>query len=83
MIRNALKHCILLIPIFIIKTNDSIMSHGSEDSPENSAERVVRHNEKFNVPLQTEQEEAETFENAPVEDLADNTEIRRKKEGIE
>lgn len=59
------------------------MSHRSEDSAENSAERVVRHNEKFNVPLQTEREEAETFENATIEDLADNTEIRRKKEGAE
>lgn len=44
-----------------------------------SAERVIRGNEKFNVPLQTEEEEAETFENAEVEHLADDSEIRRKK----
>jgi hypothetical protein len=44
-----------------------------------SAERVIRGNEKFNVPLQTEEEEAETFENAEVEHLADGSEIRRKK----
>jgi hypothetical protein len=39
--------------------------------------RVVRKNEKFNVPDQTEEEEAETHENAPVENLADD-EIKRK-----
>jgi hypothetical protein len=59
------------------------MSRSSDDSAENSAERVVKHNEKFNVPLQTEQEEAETFEGAQEEELADDSEIQRKKEGIE
>lgn len=59
------------------------MSRSPDEGSENSAERVVKHNEKFNVPLQTEQEEAETFEGAQEEDLADDSEIRRKKEGIE
>lgn len=43
------------------------------------AERVIKYNEKFNVPIQTEKEEAETFENAKVQHLADENEIMRKK----
>jgi hypothetical protein len=38
----------------------------------------VRKNEKFNVPDQTEKEEAESHENAPVENLAEDEEIKRK-----
>ena len=49
------------------------------ESPEESSHRVIRHNEKFNVPIQTEKEEAEVLEDAPVEHLADEEEIRRKK----
>jgi hypothetical protein len=45
-----------------------------------TAKKVVRKNEKFNVPNQTEQEEAETHENAPVENLADDEEIKRRKQ---
>ena len=37
---------------------------------------------KFNVPVQTEEEEAEVFENATAENKADGQEIRRKKEGL-
>lgn len=59
------------------------MSDTPHDDPVKSAERVVKHNEKFNVPVQTEKEEAETFENAKVEDLASDREIRRKKEGLD
>ena len=59
------------------------MSDTPQDDPVKSAERVVKHNEKFNVPVQTEKEEAETFENAQAEDLADDREIRRKKEGLD
>lgn len=59
------------------------MSDTPHDDPVKSAERVVKHNEKFNVPVQTEKEEAETFENAEVENLADSREIRRKKEGLD
>lgn len=59
------------------------MSDTPYDDPVKSAERVVKHNEKFNVPVQTEKEEAETFEDAGVENLADEREIRRKKEGLD
>ena len=52
-------------------------------TPKKSTERVVEHNEKFNVPLQTEKEEAEVLENAKPENIADDQEIRRKKEGLE
>ena len=43
------------------------------------AERVVKYNEKFNIPEQTEKEEAETHENSEVEHLADDKEIERRK----
>lgn len=54
-----------------------------ESGPKKSADRVVKHNEKSNVPLQTEEEEAGTFENAKVEHMADDKEIRQKKKGAE
>jgi len=53
----------------MVDTNDS----------KKRAERVIKYNEKFNVPIQTEKEEAETFENAKVQNLADENEIMRKK----
>lgn len=59
------------------------MSDKPNDDPKKSAERVVEHNEKFNVPVQTEKEEAEVFENASPENIDDDQEIRRKKEGID
>jgi len=58
------------------------MSDHPNDDPEKSAERVVEHNEKFNVPVQTEEEEAEVFENATPENKVDGKEIRHKKEGF-
>ncbi|MDQ5875746.1 MAG: hypothetical protein M3288_02785 [Thermoproteota archaeon] len=58
------------------------MSDQPNDDPKKSAERVVQHNEKFNVPVQTEEEEAEVFENASTENKADEQEIRRRKEGF-
>jgi len=58
------------------------MSDKPDDDPRKSAERVVEHNEKFNVPVQTEEEEAEVFENASPEKKTDRAEIRRKKEGL-
>ena len=58
------------------------MSDKPNDNPKKSTERVVEHNEKFNVPIQTEKEEAEVFENAEPENLADDGAIRRKKEGL-
>ena len=58
------------------------MSDKPNDDPKKSTERVVDQNEKFNVPLQTEKEEAEVFENAKPENRADDHEVRRKKEGL-
>jgi hypothetical protein len=52
------------------------MSTENEDA---ASTRVVGKNEKFNVPDQTEKEEAETHENAPVENLAEDEEIKRKR----
>jgi hypothetical protein len=60
----------------------SYMSDHPNDDPKKSAKRVVEHNEKFNVPVQTEEEEAEVFEHAAPENKADGQEIRRKKEGL-
>jgi hypothetical protein len=51
----------------------------SVEKQDTAAKRVVRKNEKFNVPDQTEEEEAETHEKAPVENLADDNEIKRRK----
>jgi hypothetical protein len=51
----------------------------SSDSAEIRAQRVVKYNEKFNVPEQTEKEEAETHENAEVDHLADEKAIERRK----
>lgn len=53
----------------------------SNNDEETTAERVVKYNEKFNVPYQTEKEEAETQENGEVQHLADENEIERKKKG--
>ena len=53
---------------------------GNKDD-ETTAKRVVKYNEKFNVPYQTEKEEAETTENAEAEHLADERAIERKKRG--
>jgi hypothetical protein len=59
------------------------MSDTSNDDPKKSAESVVEHNEKFNVPVQTEKGEAQVFENASPEIRADDQDIRRKKEGLD
>jgi hypothetical protein len=59
------------------------MSDKPNDDPKKSAERVVEHNEKFNVPVRTEKEEAEVFENASPENTANEQEVRRKKVGLE
>ena len=61
--------------------NKSSLS-SSEEEDTTKAERVVKYNEKFNVPEQTEEEEAETHENAKVENLADNDKIKRRKSGL-
>ena len=58
------------------------MSERPVDS-DNVTECVLKHNEKLNVPIQTEKEEAEVFENAKLQHLADEKEIKRKREGLE
>ena len=66
----------VLFTILITIQTDN-MSIENEDT---AAKRVVKKNEKFNVPDQTEEEEAESHENAPIEDLAENEEIKRRKQ---
>jgi hypothetical protein len=51
----------------------------TENDEDAASSRVVRKNEKFNVPDQTEKEEAETHENAPVENLAEDEETKRRR----
>ena len=60
--------------------NKSSLSSSEEES--NKAQRVVKYNEKFNVPEQTQEEEATIHENAEIENLADNSEIKRRKNGL-
>jgi cytoskeletal protein RodZ len=60
--------------------NKSSLPSSEEDTTK--AQRVVKYNEKFNVPEQTEEEEAETHENAEVENLANDSKIKRKKSGL-
>lgn len=45
---------------------------GKKLDEEPTAKRVVKRNEKFNVPDQTEEQEAETHENAEVEHLVED-----------
>jgi hypothetical protein len=56
----------------------SLSSSGEETT---KAQRVVNYNEKFNVPEQSE-EEAETHDNAEVENLAEESKIKLKKSGL-
>jgi hypothetical protein len=51
------------------------MCNKNEDT---ASTRVVRKNEKVNVPDQTETEEAETHESARVENLAADEEVKRR-----
>jgi hypothetical protein len=62
--------------------NKSSLSSSSKKEDTTKAQRVVKYNEKFNVPEQTEEEEAEIHENAEVENLADNDKIKRRKSGL-
>jgi len=66
----------------IDEENKSSLSSSEEEDDTTKAERVVKYNEKFNVPEQTEVEEAKTHENAEVENLADNNKIKRRKSGL-
>jgi hypothetical protein len=47
----------------------------SPDIAQVKAQQAVKYNEKFNIPEQTEKEEAETHENAEVEHLADERQL--------
>ena len=51
----------------------------STENEDTASTRVLRKNEKFNVPDQTEKEEAEIHENAPIENLAEDEEIKRRR----
>ena len=64
------------------ENKSSLSSSSAEEEDITKAERVVKYNEKFNVPEQTEEEEAETHENAKVENLADNDKIKHRKSGL-
>jgi hypothetical protein len=55
-------------------------SSPEDDDAEQRAERVVKYNEKFNVPEQTEKEEAESHGESEGEHLADENEIKRRKQ---
>lgn len=58
----------------------SLLSPSGEETT--NAQRDVKYNEKFNVPKQSEEEESETHENAEVENLAEESKIKRKKSGL-
>jgi hypothetical protein len=53
------------------------MSVENEEDP--AAKSIIRKMRGFYVPDQTEEEEAEIHENAPVENLADDDEIKGRK----
>lgn len=46
------------------------------------AKRAVQYNERFNVPEQTEKEEAESHGKIEAENLADDKEIERRKKQL-
>lgn len=60
--------------------NKSSLSSSEEES--NKAQTVVKYDEKFNVPEQTEEEEATTHENTEIENIADSSEVKRRKNGL-
>jgi len=51
------------------------------DAPDR-AKRAVQYNERFNVPEQTEKEEAESHGKIEAENLADDKEIERRKKHL-
>ena len=55
-------------------------SNQNEDDAPNRARKAVQFNERFNVPEQTEKEEAESHGKAEAENLADDKEIAKRKE---
>jgi hypothetical protein len=59
--------------------DESKSSLSSSREETTKVQRVVKYNEKFNVPEQSEEEEAETDDNAEVENLAEESKIKLKK----
>ena len=55
-------------------------SNENNDDPSVRARKAVQFNERFNVPEQTEKEEAESHGKAEADDLADDKEIAKRKE---
>ena len=55
-------------------------SNENNDDPSVRARKAVQFNERFNVPEQTEKEEAESHGKTEAEDLADDKEIAKRKE---
>ena len=55
-------------------------SNENNDDSSVRARKAVQFNERFNVPEQTEKEEAESHGKAEAEDLADDKEIAKRKE---
>ena len=61
------------------------MSNSENDKPDDTevrAKRSVKYNERFNVPEQTEKEEAESHGKIEAENLADDKEIERRKKHL-
>jgi hypothetical protein len=52
----------------------------NDDDASARARKAVKFNERFNVPEQTEEEEAESHGKNVAESLADDKEIERRKE---
>jgi hypothetical protein len=55
-------------------------SNENNDDASVRARKAVQFNERFNVPEQTEKEEAESHGKAEAEDLADDKKIAKRKE---
>ncbi|HYY50960.1 MAG TPA: hypothetical protein VE643_08815 [Nitrososphaeraceae archaeon] len=55
-------------------------SNENNDDASVRARKAVRLNERFNVPEQTEKEEAESHGNSQPENLADDKKIAKRKE---
>jgi hypothetical protein len=55
-------------------------SNDNNDDASARARKAVKYNERFNVPEQTEEEEAESHGKNVAESLADDREIERRKQ---
>ena len=61
-------------------TGQKMASNENNDDAAVRAKKAVQFNERFNVPEQTEKEEAESHGEAEAENLADDKEIAKRKE---